>query len=56
MKLYMHPVSTTCRAVRLFCAENGVAIDVRLTLPKFVSPESLFALPLGKGTCSETRP
>jgi len=27
MKLYMHPVSTTSRSVRLFCAENGIAID-----------------------------
>ena len=27
MKLYMHPVSTTSRPVRLFAAENGIAID-----------------------------
>lgn len=27
MKLYMHPVSTTCRAVRLMCAEHGVKLD-----------------------------
>lgn len=27
MKLYMHPVSTTCRGVRLFCAENNVDIE-----------------------------
>jgi len=27
MKLYMHPVSTTSRAVRLFAAENGIAMD-----------------------------
>jgi len=24
VKLYMHPFSTTCRAVRLFCAEHGI--------------------------------
>lgn len=30
MKLYMHPVSTTSRAVRLFCAENGIAVDEEL--------------------------
>ena len=27
MKLYMHPVSTTCRGIRLFCAENNVVIE-----------------------------
>ena len=27
MKLYMHPVSTVCRPVRLFCAENGIEIE-----------------------------
>lgn len=27
MKLYMHPVSTVSRPVRLFCAENGIKID-----------------------------
>ena len=27
MKLYMHPVSTTSRAVRLFAAENGIAME-----------------------------
>src|SRR6516162_10185699 len=27
MKLYMHPVSTVCRPIRLLCAENGVKID-----------------------------
>lgn len=27
MKLYMHPFSTTCRAVRLMCAEHGVNLD-----------------------------
>ncbi len=27
MKLYMHPVSTACRPIRLFCAENGIAIE-----------------------------
>lgn len=27
MKLYMHPVSTTSRPIRLFAAENGIAIE-----------------------------
>ena len=27
MKLYMHPVSTACRPVRLFCKENGLAME-----------------------------
>jgi len=27
MKLYMHPVSTTCRPIRLLCAENNLDID-----------------------------
>jgi glutathione S-transferase len=27
MKLYMHPASTTCRAVRLFCAENRIDVE-----------------------------
>ena len=27
MKLYMHPVSITCRPVRLFAAENKIAMD-----------------------------
>ncbi|MBI3759917.1 MAG: glutathione S-transferase family protein [Deltaproteobacteria bacterium] len=27
MKLYMHPVSTTCRPLRLFLAESNVAMD-----------------------------
>jgi glutathione S-transferase len=27
MKLYMHPVATTARPVRLFCAESGIALD-----------------------------
>ena len=27
MKLYMHPVSTVCRPIRLFCAENGIKLD-----------------------------
>jgi glutathione S-transferase len=27
MKLYMHPVSTACRPIRLFCAENGISVD-----------------------------
>ena len=30
MKLYMHPVSMTCRPVRLFAAENKIAIDEEL--------------------------
>ena len=30
MKLYMHPVSTTSRAVRLFCAENNIELDEEL--------------------------
>src|SRR5664280_1192322 len=27
MKLYMHPVSMTCRPVRLFAADNNIAMD-----------------------------
>jgi len=27
MKLYMHPVSTVCRPIRLLCAENGIVIE-----------------------------
>ena len=27
MKLYMHPVSTTSRPVRLFIAENGIEVE-----------------------------
>jgi glutathione S-transferase len=27
MKLYMHPVSMTCRPVRLFVADNNIAVD-----------------------------
>lgn len=27
MKLYMHPISTVCRPIRLLCAENGIALD-----------------------------
>ena len=27
MKLYMHPVSTACRPVRMLIAENGIACD-----------------------------
>ncbi len=27
MKLYMHPVSTVCRPIRLLCAENGIEIE-----------------------------
>jgi glutathione S-transferase len=30
MKLYMHPVSMTCRPVRLFAAENGIDMDEQL--------------------------
>jgi hypothetical protein len=27
MKLYMHPVSTVCRPIRLLCAENGINLE-----------------------------
>jgi len=27
MKLYMHPVSTVCRPIRLMCAENGIKVE-----------------------------
>jgi len=30
MKLYMHPVSMTCRPVRLFIAENKIPMDEEL--------------------------
>lgn len=30
MKLYYHPVSTTCRPVVLFAAESGIALDYEL--------------------------
>src|SRR5215468_8149694 len=30
MKLYMHPVSTACRPIRLFLAENKIACDEEL--------------------------
>src|SRR5258706_9667742 len=30
MKLYFHPVSTTCRPIMLFAAESGVALDFEL--------------------------
>ena len=30
MKLYMHPVSTACRPVRLFIAENKIPVDEEL--------------------------
>lgn len=30
MKLYMHPVSMTSRPIRLFAAENGIAMDEEL--------------------------
>jgi glutathione S-transferase len=30
MKLYMHPASATCRAITLFAAESGIALDEQL--------------------------
>ena len=30
MKLYYHPVSTTCRPIVLFAAESGIALDYQL--------------------------
>jgi glutathione S-transferase len=30
MKLYYHPVSTSCRTIMLFAAENGVDLELRL--------------------------
>jgi glutathione S-transferase len=30
MKLYYHPVSTTCRPIMLFAAEAGIALDLEL--------------------------
>jgi glutathione S-transferase len=30
MKLYYHPVSTTCRPIMLFAAESGIALDLEL--------------------------
>jgi glutathione S-transferase len=30
MKLYMHPISTVCRPIRLLCAENGIAVEEEL--------------------------
>lgn len=30
MKLYMHPMATTCRPVRLFIAESGIQVDEQL--------------------------
>ena len=30
MKLYFHPVSTTCRPIMLFAAESGIALDFQL--------------------------
>lgn len=30
MKLYFHPVSTTCRPIMLFAAESGIALDYEL--------------------------
>lgn len=30
MKLYYHPVSTTCRPILLFAAESGIALDLQL--------------------------
>src|SRR5258705_12015841 len=30
MKLYFHPVSTVCRPVMLFAADEGIALDMQL--------------------------
>jgi glutathione S-transferase len=30
MKLYMHPISTVCRPIRLLCAETGITLDEEL--------------------------
>ncbi len=30
MKLYYHPVSTTCRAIMLFAAEQGIPLDMQV--------------------------
>src|SRR5947207_5924933 len=30
MKLYYHPVSTTCRPIMLFAAESGIHLDMEL--------------------------
>lgn len=30
MKLYYHPVSTTCRPIMLFAADEGIALDLQL--------------------------
>ena len=30
MKLYYHPVSTTCRPIMMFASESGIAIDLEL--------------------------
>ena len=30
MKIYYHPVSTTCRPIMLFAAENGLDIDFQV--------------------------
>ena len=30
MKLYMHPISTVCRPIRLLCAENNITLDEEL--------------------------
>lgn len=30
MKLYMHPISTVCRPIRLLCAENNVPLEEEL--------------------------
>ena len=32
MKLYMHPVSTVCRPIRLLIAENGIAWTKRRSI------------------------
>ena len=30
MKIYYHPISTTCRPLMLFAAENGLDVDFQL--------------------------
>jgi len=30
MKLYFHPVSTACRPMMLFAADEGIALDTQL--------------------------
>ena len=42
MKLYMHPVATTCRPVRLFIADNSISVEEEfvdiLTGAQFAKP------------------